>query len=388
MGMWRRLMIRLSRLHGGRMLRALAPLLVLVLLVGCGGGLRHESWPGLSIVDDTLYVANLERVEAIDAETGKVYWTFPDAEARGMGPFYAAPVPAPDEGEHGVLLAAGFDRTVYALALGDTPAERPDELWRFSEAGGQYVATGTVTEDLYIIGNGDGRVYALRLEDGSKAWEFATRDRVWTTPVVVEDTVYVASLDHHLYALDVETGDMQWQLETEGSIATTPVYAGGDLWIGDFASQLYQVDLESQEVVWTFTADNWLWATPVFDGSVLYFADVGGQVYALDIESHTLVWDEPVVIDDAVHGQPALSEDHALLFVAGYEKGGIHAIDVNAGALRGSWGTPSENPGRLPGDLVADEEHLYAMPILVSERVQAFDLAAGELVWSVPQAEE
>ncbi|MGC9348776.1 MAG: PQQ-binding-like beta-propeller repeat protein, partial [Anaerolineae bacterium] len=385
--LWRRLMNRPSvhRLRARTLWIALS-LFALALLAGCGRGLRHESWPGLMVTDNTIYAANLEQVQALNAETGKVYWSYPFDEERELRPFYSTPVIAP---ERDLLLVAGFaDQTVYALALGSTPAERPDEAWRFAEAGGQYVGSGTVAGGLFIIGNGDGSVYALNLEDGSEVWQFATNDRVWATPTVVDDTVYVASLDHHLYALDLETGAEKWQIETSGSISATPLYADGDLWIGDFASTLYRVDLETQDVVWTHKAQDWLWSTPLLDDNVLYFADVGGGLYALDVETQTLLWESPALIDDTIHGQPALNADGSLLFVAGYEKGGVYAVDTSTGSLQEGWAETLENPGRLPGDLVSDEDRLYAMPILVAERIQAYDLQTGEVIWSIPSASE
>jgi outer membrane protein assembly factor BamB len=388
MRMWRHLANRLSTLtHGSKPLRAVAVVFALVVLVGCQGGGRHESWPGLLVNDGTLYAANLERVQALNAETGKVYWSFPAEEQRGVGPFYATPVLVSGDGNSDVLLVAGFDRTVYALELGATPAERPDELWRFTGAGGQYVGTGVVAEGLFIIGNGDGKVYALRIADGTKAWEFVTRDRVWTVPVVVEDIVYIASLDHYLYALDVQTGAPQWNLRVGGAVATSPVYADGYIWIGDFSSTLYQIDVEARETVWTFEAEDWLWSTPLVNGEVLYLADVGGNVYALDIESRTLIWDAPVNVGDVVRGRPVLSADGGMLFVPGYETGTILAVDTTTGRLRQSWGTQIQNPGRLPGDLIADGPRLYAMPIMISERVRAYGLLTGDVLWAMPEAD-
>jgi outer membrane protein assembly factor BamB len=365
--------------------------IVLALLVfsGCGRGLRHESWPGLIVDGDTLYAANLEHIQALNAETGKIYWSFPSDDTRELRPFYSTPVLVEEFGEYGLLLVAGFtDRTVYALQLGASPAERPDELWRFAEAGGQYVGTGVVADDLFIIGNGDGKVYALAIDDGSKVWEFATQGRVWATPVVIDETVYIASMDHHLYALDLQTGEEVWQLETGGAVATTPVHDDGTLWIGDFISKLYQVDLEQGEVIWTFQADDWLWATPLLDDARLFFADVGGQVYALDVESKQMLWDEPASVGDTVHAKPTLSQDGGLLIVAGHERGQLHAVETETGAVRENWATTVETPGRLPSDLVSDGERLYAMPILVQDRVRAFDLNTGTLLWTAPESTE
>ncbi len=384
---WRNLNSRPTAPRGARLWRGGMLLVVLLLLAGCRGGVRHESWPGLTVVDGTLYAANLERVQALNAETGKVYWDFPVGNENDVGPFYSTPVLAPEVGEHGMLVIAGLkDQAVYGLALGATPAERPDQRWRFGEARGQYVGTGTLAGDRFVIGNGDGRVYALNVADGTLTWVFAARDRVWATPVVVEDTVYIASMDHWLYAVDLESGTELWRIETEAALAATPIHALDHLWIGNFASKLHQVDLATGEIVWTLDTADWVWATPVVDGDILYLADVGGSVYAIDLEARRLIWDLPEAVSGAVRARPALSPDGGLLFVASYEEGFIAAFDTASGTPQPTWATALQNPGRLPGDLTVDAERLYTMPIMVEERIQAFDLVTGELLWSSPES--
>lgn len=361
--------------------------LLMTVLTGCaGGGLRHESWPGLLVDDGVIYAANLERVQAFNAETGKLLWSYPDETQKDQRPFLSTPVLAEDYGAHGLLLIAGYkDKTVYALSLGESRAERPDLLWTFTQATGQFVGSGIVADGKFIIGNGDGYVYALNLSDGALAWKFLTKDRVWATPVVVEDTVYIASLDHRLYAVNIATGAERWHIQMNGAISATPVYIDGALWVGDFSSTLSQVDPATQEVVWTYTANDWLWATPIADGTRLYFADVGGHVYALDTATREILWD--VDVDDTIRSRPALNADGSFLFVAGYRKGELHTLETETGAQM-SWGPEASNPGRLPGDLVADETHLYTMPVLVSERINAFELRTGRVAWSYPATEQ
>jgi len=363
--------------------------LLMTVLGGCAGGrLRHESWPGLIVDDGVIYAANLERVQAFNAETGKWLWSYPEESDKNLRPFYSTPVLAADYGAHGMLLIAGYkDKTVYALGLGESRAERPDLLWTFAEATGQYVGSGVVADGKFIIGNGDGYVYALNLADGALAWKYPTKDRVWATPVVVEDTVYIASLDHRLYAVNVATGAERWQIPMGGAIAATPIYIDGALWVGDFSSTLSQVDLATHQVVWTYKANDWLWATPVADGTRLYFADVGGYVYALDTATHEMLWNAPTAIDDIIRGRPVLNADGSLLYVAGYKKGVIHALDTKTGAAMSWWGEATKNPGRLPGDLATDKANLYAMPILVNARIQALELATGKSVWTYPATE-
>ena len=383
-----RLFKRGNRSGVGLSAQVLVLAVLLAVLSGCGGrGLRHESWPGLLVDGDTVFAANLERVQAFNAETGKLLWSYPDETDKDLRPFYSTPVLAKDYGDNGLLLIAGYkDQTVYALELGESRAERPDLAWQYSSAGGQYVGSGVVADGKFIIGNGDGNVYALDLDEGNEVWRFTTGDRVWATPVVAEDTIYIASLDHNLYAVDLTTGAEQWRLEMDGAIAATPVYVDGSLWVGDFSSKLSQVDLASQSVVWTYEAADWVWATPLANEKTLYFADVGGHVYALDTEAREMLWRESALIDDVLRGRPALNADGSLLFVAGYEKGGIHAVDTETGVVM-NWGPKDESHGRLPGDLTSDGVHLYIMPILVDARVKALDPQTGQPAWVFPLPE-
>lgn len=372
--------------------RLLSPLIFVVaaavLLVGCAGGAtRQESWPGLIADDGTLYAANVDQIQAFDAESGDVLWSwFPGEEPSRNGGFYARPVL--DEA-HDLLLVAGFDdQTVYALRLGER-GDVPGVAWTFpgdgSEDGarGQYVGSGVVTDDLFIIGNGDGSIYAIDLEDGSLAWSFATGDRVWATPLVVGGTVYIASLDHYLYALNLSDGTEQWRLETRGAIAGSPVAVQGTIWFGDFGDQIYEVDPETGDILWIFEeGKDWFWATPVVDEDRLYFADVSGNVFALEAETHDLLWQTH--IDDVFRGEGLIFDEN--LYLPGHQGGRIYNLDVSNGD-RIPWGEEPENPRRLPSSLAMDDDLIFAMPILSTERIQAYGIVNGKLQWQYPQAE-
>ena len=68
-----RLFKRGNRSSAGLLAQVLVFAVLLAALSGCGGrGLRHESWPGLLVDGDMVFAANLERVQALDAETGKL----------------------------------------------------------------------------------------------------------------------------------------------------------------------------------------------------------------------------------------------------------------------------------------------------------------------------
>ncbi|MFP4395671.1 MAG: PQQ-binding-like beta-propeller repeat protein [Anaerolineales bacterium] len=369
-------------------------LLVAVALSGCGqGGARHESWPNLIIHEGVVYAANLETIVALEAETGYLLWSYPPEDTDDMGPFYTEPVlvESSELYPNGLLIVAGFkDQRVYGLALNAESSRPPqaEPAWTFAGAGGQYVGNGTLVDATYIIGNGDGKVYALSVEDGTAQWSLETDDRVWARPVAIGDTVYIASLDHKLYAVDLHSGELEWERELEGAIAATPVVVNEALWVGDFTQQLYKINPTNGEILWQEDFGAWLWATPLVDDTRLYLTNVSGEVYAFDTESETMIWDQPVLIGEgeAISARPALSAKGNLLFVAAYERGEIYAIDTEGNSMM-RWGAILSNPGRLPGDLTTDDERLYTMPILIEDRIRAFDLEDGSLLWNYPPTE-
>lgn len=178
----------------------LAMMAVLLLIVsGCGGGTRASSWTGLTVVGDTLYAADLQQARAINAENGEALWTYPkNPGENNQGTFYASPTVG---GGHvfvtSQIQTGGFlsrrENIVRAL-----DAETGQELWRFEGASGQYVEGGALSDGVFVIGNGDGNVYALDAENGMLQWSFETGHRVWATPLIVENIVYIGSMDRNL----------------------------------------------------------------------------------------------------------------------------------------------------------------------------------------------
>lgn len=367
----------------------LLPALLLLSLSGCGGQQTVQvSWPGLIVADGKVYAAATSQILALNAENGTLLWAYPEKPDNKIGPFYSTPTLVEDKA---LLIVAGFtDKTVRALRIG---SNTPTVAWQFPQVGaanggakGQYVGSGTVAEGLFIIGNGDGHVYALRVDDGTLAWSYATQDRVWATPLVVDAVVYVGSLDHHLYALDLRDGHLLWKTRLNGSVATAPVLLNDHLWIGDFGHVISELDPRSGEVLWSYKGESWFWAHFAVQDDVLYAADVKGTVYALDTRTHTLLWKTPNVVR-TVRGALLLDPAGTRLYIEDYELGEVKALDPQTGKLTSLLIRP-QNPGRLPGDAVLTGDRLYTMPILVKQQVQAFELTNGTLVWEYPVVQD
>mgnify|MGYP006288780185 FL=1 len=359
-------------------------LVAVMALTGCRGGVRAAAWTDLTIVEDVVYVADLEQVRALDAESGVVLWSFPDEPNAGSyGPFYTLAL-APEEAlfvTSEEKLRGGFlaqpEGVLRALSLVPEEPEGRRELWRFAEAAGDYVGGGAVGDGVVVFGNGDGSVYALDVDNGALVWEFATEGRVWATPLIVDGTVYIASLDHTLYALDLQTSEQQWAFTARGALAERPLMLDGRFFVGSFDHTLYAI--EDGESVWELEGQNWFWGTPATDGTTVYAVDVDGNVYAADAETGEIEWESQV--NDLVHLGPVVSENGRMLLV-GSNNGAIYGIDTADGVVL--WTKPGE--GEL-ASMTVDGEYVYVTRINAEERIQAYYTENGRDLWTFSPSE-
>lgn len=325
----------------------------------------------------------------MDGTTGETLWTFPrNPEENNQGVFYATPAVS-DAGRVFVasqLTTGGFfsqrQSIVWALDV-----ETGDELWRFEGATGMYVEGGALGGDLFVIGNGDGNVYALNRESGSLQWTFETGHRVWATPLIVSDTVYVGSMDRNLYALDLNSGEVEWTFNGEGAFGAQPALSDGTLYIGAFDDIVYAIDAETGEERWRFPGDDWFWGSPAVHGGTVYAVDVKGRVHALDAQTGDELWHQFLVTDQnrpvPVRAGLALNDDGSRLFVSA-ETGTLYALDTTDGFV--SWSMPAE--GRGLSEPVVSDSLVYQSLILGTSRIRALQTEEGREAWAFPPPEE
>ncbi len=356
---------------------------------GCAGGVRASSWTGLRVVGDRLYAADLQQARVMDRTTGDTLWAFPrNPEENNQGLFYATPAVS-DAGRvffASQLSTGGFfsQRQSIVWAL---DRETGEELWRFEGASGDYVEGGALGNGLFVIGNGDGNIYALDAESGSLRWTFETGHRVWATPLIVSDTVYVGAMDRHLYALHLETGESKWQFEREGAFASTPVLRDGTIYVGAFDDSLYAIDAETGSEQWHFQGEDWFWGSPAVHEDTVFAVDVMGRVYAFDAATGEERWHKFLVTDQdqpvPVRAGPALGEDGSQLFVSA-ENGALYALATDDGFV--DWSQAAEGQGL--SEPVVSDSLVYQSLILGGTRIRALQVEDGREAWAFPPAEE
>jgi outer membrane protein assembly factor BamB len=347
-------------------------------LAACSGAGVVESWPGVSVVDGSVYLSNGTQIFQVDLASGLEKWRFP-AEANNKVNYYAPVVLSQDD----QLLVGSYNHAFYSIQPGGAQTN-----WSFEEAEDRYINQALLLGDQVFAGSADGNLYALDLK-GSLRWSYATEAAIWGSPVSDGEVIYVASMDHYIYALDPQTGDLIWKTEDLGGqlVAKPALSSSGVLYIGAFgsrtdnverSSRLVAVDSGNGQILWSTPTRGWVWSTPVLKEDALYFGDNEGFVYALNAQTGDVLWQvQPdTSAKRAIIGAPVILADQ--LYV-GSKAGLLHILSLTDGAPKAQ---PKTIGGEIYADLVLVDQEILISPTKLENKVLLAVNSDGIEQWS------
>ena len=328
-----------------------------LLLAGCSSSsiMAASSWPGLTVTEDTAYLAYNEYVRAVDLTSGREVWSYPPEADRSLT-FYAPPAVGPD----GTVIIGGYNNEILALALDNSFV---NILWSFADATDRIIGGPVIIDDMVLVPSADKHLYALDLESGEPVWDqpFEAQHALWSSPKVQDNRIYLASLDHHIYALDLETGREIWRADLSSAVSDSPSIAEDLILAGTVEGILYALNDSHGEIVWQFKADGAIWGSPAILDGVAFFADVSGTAYALEAASGKELWRK--VLPGSSAASPTILEDR-VFFVS--ETGEVTAFLLEDG--NPVWPSSADMAGRLLADSIPTDYGLL-VPAMESECV-------------------
>jgi outer membrane protein assembly factor BamB len=375
--------------------RVILGVLVLAsLLLAACGGVRGDSWAGLTGGSDgqVIYLAHDDKVVALDAANGEVKWKYSDDGAK----FFANPTI-----DDGTLYIGDYEGRMHAINL-----ETGEQKWRYEpdreniigpislRPKDRVISGVAVDSERVYFGLGSRNVVAVSRETAEEAWVFETDHGVWATPVYVQEnghgpaTLYVVSLDHYFYAIDPETGKERWSLDLGGAAPGNMLYDETlhRVYVGTFVSELLAIDLAEQKIVARFKTDGWLWGKPALeiqeDGTeVLYFGDLNGNLYAVKITGDTFeqVWTQEVA-KEAIRATPLLTDG---LVIVGSRDKRVYAVDKEDGSRR--WEENADGEALTELVLVPGSNDASDLVLVGTDsgdnRLVAYAIDSGEQAW-------
>lgn len=151
-------------------------------------------------VDGLLYISTAKGLVVLNANDGSLAWRFDTELPLGNSPTV----------EKGVVYVGGYDRKLHAL-----DARTGQLLWSFAGAGAGYSANPLVVDDLVIVGNRDGRMYAIGAHNtphqGQLIWSFPAGGPIFLSAAYSNGKVYFAAGDNRAYALNAANGALVWR---------------------------------------------------------------------------------------------------------------------------------------------------------------------------------
>jgi outer membrane protein assembly factor BamB len=283
------------------------------------------SVPAIGVAGGRRILVYLEGPGSVDAADP----TSPSASPSGGDPTSttaASPSPATTDED-------GDTSTLVAVGLGDRT-----ELWRTPL---QALSRSGVTIDgaNAFVGDEEGTVAAISLEDGAVTWSQDLDGHVDTPLAVSDGQVYAVArnLDTPqvvVAAFDAASGERGWPavvLQASSTAGSAPTAGGGSVFVGSADRWVRALDAGDGGERWATLALSLF--SPVtslaFDGESVFAADISGGLYGLDANDGERRWSYQ--LNEVVfRSSPVVSGASVLL---GLGDGRLVAIDVSSGHL-------------------------------------------------------
>lgn len=266
------------------------------ILSSCTGAVRTSSWPGVSVVDNAIYIAYATDIFSVNLTDGSINWRYPK-EPDNSRHFYATPAIANNQ-----LIVADYQNVLYSL-----DPNTGNEEWTFTNATGRYIGGVLVIDNVILAPSADNKLYALDI-NGKLLWEFETNEALWATPVSDGERVFLPSMDHTIYALKLSDGDCLWEIDLEGAMVNSAVLSDDKiLYIGTIANEVVAIDAETGKILWRFLTSGAVWSKPTLYNDTLYIGDSNGKIYALNRADGSVLWE--IDSGGSIMGSGAINSD-------------------------------------------------------------------------------
>ena len=288
-----------------------------------------------AVADGRVYAAALEGgVHALDLQTGKEVWEYTPAKEKKKAKLRLSGGPGVGDG----LVAIGtLDGQVIAL-----DASNGSEKWR-AKVPGEVIAAPAVAQGLVFVRSNDGRTTAFDAVNGEQRWfnaqELPSLTVRGNAPVATGPGVlFIGNDDGTLSALAMQDGRPLWEqmvgtpegrteLERMADVDGAPVLEGNTLYVTSFKNETMAIEGPTGRPLWSRDHGG-AGGVAVSSGNVVV-TDGKGTVYGLDKTYGAAMWSQQALARRSVTG-PVIQGDYV---VVGDYKGYLHWLRLSDGAL-------------------------------------------------------
>jgi eukaryotic-like serine/threonine-protein kinase len=223
-----------------------------------------------------------------------------------------------------------FDNT--ALFLGERRYDWAD----------YYHSSPVISNNIIYFGSANGKINAVKAENGEVIWTFNAGEIVHNTPVVYQDKIYFGCFDGHVYALNIHTGALVWKFKSVGQqffpigeMQGSPAAGAGSIFIGSRDYNFYALNANGGYSNWNRKFQGgWALSATVKDTVVFVGTSDDRILLALDARDGRELWRANVKFN--IFGGCTLSDNTVYV---GSIWGKLFGIDRKTGAIKWSFAT-------------------------------------------------
>lgn len=313
---------------------------------------------------DTLFVASGRGgVRAMDAQNGRVRWSTPVASiiSGGVG-----------VGE-GLIAVGTRDGQLMVF-----DAQSGQLQWT-ARVGSEVLAPPRIDQGVVATRTGDGAVFAFDADSGERRWIYSRTVptlsvRGHSAPVFVRNGLVAGFDNGRVSALDLESGSRAWEatvsapegrtdLDRMVDIDADPLVDGASLYVGSYQGRLVAMRLSSGEIVWARPIS--LLGGIAIDPGQLYATDEEGRLWALDRSNGATMWRL-----DALEGlELSAPIRHGAYLLVGGSDGNAYWIDPDSGRIMAR---RSIGSARIAAQPVVQDSIAYVVDL--NGRLQALEI--------------
>ncbi len=244
------------------------------------------------------------------------------------------------------IFIGDVDGGLHAVKLEDgTPR------WNQKFASG-FLAAGVYADGKFIVGDYDGVMRCLATADGKLLWKFEAPAELNSAPIVRNGKLLTTCEDGTMYCLDIESGKQIWAFETGAPLRGSPTVADARAVLVGCDALLHVVNVDTGVQEAEAAAEDQTGATPAFFGGHVYFGTGGGVLRCFQLAPPEQKW----AFRDPRRGQPirgsAAVDENWVIY--GSEGKQVYGINRGTGAL---------------GWQLTLRSGLDASPVIVGDRV-------------------
>jgi outer membrane protein assembly factor BamB/predicted phosphodiesterase len=206
------------------------------------------------------------------------------------------------------------------------------EIWSFN-TGFTIGSSASLYKDNIIAGDASGKIYSLKIDDGTVNWTFQTNGPIYSTPAVSNNSVLFGSSDSSIYSLNASDGSLIWNYKTNAAILGSPVIEENTVYIGGSDRTFRAFNLIDGTLVWQYDGLNGFIETrPIIYEDKILFGVWDEHFYCLDKHSGKLIWKWKGERNGVLYS-PAVcwpvANDGAVFFAAPDRT--LNAVEINSG---------------------------------------------------------